>query len=116
MKLQNDLQNRKQMYINTVRDYLNSKHIIYNEYETPTGSHYFHLNLNNQSSPCIRISNHKKLKNSTHCLTLLYNLGLNTNREKTIQKIQRTLKNTIKNSYRYSVWRTFEQIKKYGEI
>ena len=106
----NELNSRKQLFIVTVRHYLNINSILYTEYETNSGSHYFHLNLNNQSSPCIRISNHKKLKNSTHCLTLLYNLGLNTNREKTIQKIQRTLKNTIKNSCRYSIWRAFEQI------
>ena len=108
--MDNILQHRKQYFITIVQNYLCNHNIEYAEYETNSGSHYFHLNLNNCAYPCIRISDHKQNKLTTHCQTLLYNLGLNTKNSKIKQKIERTLTNTIKCSCRYSTYQILKQI------
>lgn len=110
MKLQNNLKSRKQMYINTVRDYLNSKHITYNEYETPTGSYYFHLNLYNNSHPCIRISDHFPSTNMPHCVSLLYNTGKHTKAYRIKERIIKTVSNTIERSTKYSLHKELEKL------
>lgn len=102
------LQYRKQYFITIVQNYLHSHNIEYAEYETNSDSHYFHINLNNKSNPCIRISNHKSTK--SHCLTLLYNMGLNTKTQKIKTKINNSLTNMISRANRYSVWKTLEEL------
>lgn len=99
---------RKQLFITTVRTYLQNNKISFVEYETMSGSHYFHINLNNKSNPCVRISNHKSTK--SHCLTLLYNMGLNTKTQKIKTKINNSLTNMISRANRYSVWKTLEEL------
>ena len=101
---------RKQLYINTVKDYLKSKRISYNEYESSTGSYYFHLDLQNNSHPCIRISDHYSTSATTHCLTLIYTKGLNTKSAKVKQRIIKTLDNTIKRSKTYSLHKELEKL------
>lgn len=106
-----NLKERKNLFISIVRSYLYKNKIEFNEYEAESGSYYFHLNLNNNSSPCIRISDHAKSKNRSHCITMLYNIGLNTKDSKIKLKINKTLDKTINNSKRYSLYKSLENIK-----
>ena len=60
----------KESCVKAVRGYLQNKGLVYCEYETSTGSIYFHVSTSDNSNPCIRISNHSIPQNKKYTVTL----------------------------------------------
>lgn len=102
---------RKEFFVDTVRKYLAARGINYAEYEAPSGSVYFHVEVKNRySSPCIRVSDHVEGKKHGHALTLLYTEGKNTPQKKLKQRIHRSIDNMLAGTKAYSTYRCIEEI------
>lgn len=108
----NKVGSRKDFFISTVRDYLKSRGLSYAEYEAPSGSVYFHVDVGNRhSNPCIRISNHPESNQKSHVLTLLYTASKNANQKVLKMRIQRSIDNMITRTNKYSMYKCLEELK-----
>ena len=103
----------KEPCIKAVRGYLNNKGLEYCEYETPTGSVYFHVSTNDYSNPCIRISNHNipAIKQHTVTLNIVYTQFSKRAKPAVIrERIYKSLDNTFKKCKKYSLNCALKQI------
>lgn len=107
-----NLNNRFSWFINIIRQHLQEQKILYNEYSSSSGSHYFHIECGNDAHPCIRVSNHPIAKNSSHCINILYNIGLNTKKSRLRNRILSTVNNAINKSKTYSTNKLLNNLKK----
>lgn len=103
----------KESCIKAVRGYLQNKGLAYCEYETVTGSVYFHVSTNNNSNPCIRISNHNIPRNKKDSVTLniVYTQFSKRSKPHEIKnRVCRSLDNAFKRCQKYSLNCAFKQI------
>lgn len=108
----NEVSGRKDFFISIVRNYLKERGFSYAEYEAPSGSVYFHVEVGNRhSSPCIRISDHPESNKRSHALTLLYTASKNANQKALKTRIRRSIDNMIMKTNKYSMYKCLEELK-----
>ena len=103
----------KESCIKAVRGYLQSKGLAYCEYETITGSVYFHVSTNDNSNPCVRISDHPMKKNTNHTVTLNIIYTMFSKQAKPFQikaRVYRSLDKAFNKCQKYSLNYAFKQI------
>lgn len=103
-------ENRKQLYIDTIRKYLVKKGIKFNVVYAKSGSVYFRLDLNNYSNPVIRVSNHDVKKGSVTCNFNYAQVGKNTRAKAIVVRIEKGIDEAIRRSMAYSVNKCLEMI------
>ena len=103
----------KESCVKAVRSYLQNKGLVYCEYETTTGSIYFHVSTSDNSNPCIRISNHNIPQNKKYTVTLNIVYTQFSKRLKAYEvknRVCRSLDNAFKRCKKYSLNYAFKQI------
>jgi hypothetical protein len=103
----------KESCIKAVRGYLQNKGLAYCEYETSTGSVYFHVSTSNNSNPCIRISNHNipHHKKGTVTLNIVYTqFSKRLKAHEVKNRVYRSLDNAFNRCQKYSLNYAFKQI------
>ena len=104
---------QKESCIKAVRGYLQNQGLAYCEYETMTGSIYFHVSTSDNSNPCIRISDHDIPHNKKNSVTLNIVYTKFSNRLKPTDvknRVHRSLDNAFIKCQKYSLSRAFKQI------
>ena len=104
---------KKESCIKAVRGYLQNQGLAYCEYETTTGSVYFHVSTSDNSNPCIRISDHDIPRNKKNSVTLniVYTkFSKKSNRRDIKNRVCRSLDNAFSRCQKYSLNRAFKQI------
>ena len=103
-------ENRKQLYVDTIRKYLTKKRIKFKMVYAQSGSVYFRLDLDNHSNPVIRVSDHSVTKGSVTCNFNYAQVGKNARPKNIIARIEKGLDKTIKRSKAYSANKCWEMI------
>ena len=109
---------QKESCVKAVRGYLQNQGLAYCEYETMTGSVYFHVSTSDNSNPCIRISDHNIPQSKKHSVTLNIVYTQFSKRLKAYEiknRVYRSLNNAFKRCQKYSLNRAFKQICFYDE-
>ena len=104
---------QKESCIKAVRGYLQNQGLAYCEYETMTGSIYFHVSTSDNSNPCIRISDHDIPHNKKNSVTLNIVYTKFSKRLKPTDvknRVHRSLDNVFIKCQKYSLSRAFKQI------
>lgn len=104
---------QKESCIKAVRGYLQNQGLAYCEYETMTGSIYFHVSTSDNSNPCIRISDHDIPHNKKNSVTLNIVYTKFSKRLKPTDvknRVHRSLDNAFIKCQKYSLSRAFKQI------
>lgn len=103
-------ENRKQLYIDTIRKYLVKKGIKFNVVYAQSGSVYFRLDLNNHSHPVIRVSNHDVKNGSVTCNFNYAQVGKNTRAKAIVVRIEKGMDKAIRRSMVYSINKCWEVV------
>jgi hypothetical protein len=102
--------NRRDFFISQTRHTLNMMRINYSEMDSKNGSYYFKVDLNNDMSPCIRISDHLQHNQTRDPFTLLYTASKNAKRKDLSKRIERSVRNIIDRSNRGSFFKKMDMI------
>lgn len=93
----------KNWIINTIKNYVESKHIKYEYYEASTGSGYFTFLINEdyETNPKLRIADHQP---NYFVHTISYDMiGKNTKKETVRKHIYRVVDNTIERGRKFNL-------------
>lgn len=104
---------QKESCIKAVRGYLQNQGLAYCEYETMTGSIYFHVSTSDNSNPCIRISDHDipHSKKNSVTLNIVYTKFSKRLKPTDVKnRVCRSLDNAFIKCQKYSLSRAFKQI------
>jgi hypothetical protein len=104
---------QKESCIKAVRGYLQNQGLAYCEYETMTGSIYFHVSTSDNSNPCIRISDHDipRSKKNSVTLNIVYTKFSKRVKPTDVKnRVHRSLDNAFIKCQKYSLSCAFEQI------
>lgn len=104
---------QKESCIKAVRGYLQNQGLAYCEYETMTGSIYFHVSTSDNSNPCIRISDHDipRSKKNSVTLNIVYTKFSKRLKPTDVKnRVHRSLDNAFIKCQKYSLSRAFKQI------
>ena len=104
---------QKESCIKAVRGYLQNQGLAYCEYETMTGSVYFHVVTSDNSNPCIRVSDHDipRSKKNSVTLNIVYTKFSHRSKPNDIKnRVYRSLNNAFTKCKKYSLNYAFKQI------
>jgi hypothetical protein len=108
--MSNQIEDRREFFISQTRRALNIMGLKYTEMDSKNGSYYFKVDLNNDMSPCIRISDHLQHNQTRDPFTLLYTASKNAKRKDLSKRIERSVRNIIDRSNRGSFFKKMDMI------